>query len=102
MDFKITNFQQIDWEDLAISSKMVVDVTELPYGVDPSYLPLRSSSVTTKLDQLDREREAKAIPWWIIVLAAVAGVLLLLLLIFVLWKVFYLSFFIQNFTWIML
>lgn len=80
-------FQQIDWEDLAISSKMVVDVKELPYGVDPSYLPLGSSSVTTSLDQLDREREAKTIPWWIIVLAAVAGILLLLLLIFVLWKV---------------
>ena len=66
---------------------MVVDIKELPYGVDPSYLTLRSSTVTTTLDQLDREREAKAIPWWIIVLAAVAGVLLLLLLIFVLWKV---------------
>ena len=78
---------QIDWEDLVISSKMVVDVNELPYGVDPGYLPLRSATVTTTLDQLDREREAKAIPWWIIVLAAVAGVLLLLLLIFVLWKV---------------
>ncbi|EFX79732.1 hypothetical protein DAPPUDRAFT_304328 [Daphnia pulex] len=77
---------EIDWEDLVISSKMVVDINELPYGVDPGYLPLRSATVTTTLDQLDREREAKAIPWWIIVLAAVAGVLLLLLLIFVLWK----------------
>ncbi len=66
---------------------MVVDISELPYGVDPGYMPLRSATVTTTLDQLDREREAKAIPWWIIVLAAVAGVLLLLLLIFVLWKV---------------
>ncbi|XP_057369878.1 integrin alpha-PS2-like isoform X1 [Daphnia carinata] len=77
---------EIDWEDLVISSKMVVDINELPYGIDPDYLPLRSATVTTTLDQLDREREARAIPWWIIVLAAVAGVLLLLLLIFVLWK----------------
>jgi hypothetical protein len=84
---------QIDWEDLVISSKMVVDINELPYGVDSGYLPLRSATVTTTLDQLDREREAKAIPWWIIVLAAVAGVLLLLLLIFVLWKVKFETFF---------
>lgn len=66
---------------------MVVDITELPYGVDPGYIGIRSQTVTTTLDQLDREREAKAIPWWIIVLAAVAGLLLLLLLIFILWKV---------------
>lgn len=66
---------------------MVVDISELPYGIDPDYLPLRSATVTTTLDQLDREREARAIPWWIIVLAAVAGVLLLLFLIFALWKV---------------
>ena len=66
---------------------MVVDVNELPYGVDPSYLALKSASVTTTLDQLDRDRQGQAIPWWIIVLSAVAGVLLLLLLIFILWKV---------------
>ncbi len=75
-----------------ISSKMVVDITDLPFGVDPGYLETKSAVVTTTLDQLDREREAKAIPWWIIVLAAVAGILLLLLLIFILWKVR----FIQN------
>ena len=77
---------EIDWEDLVISSKMVVDITELPYGVDSSFIIYKTATVTTPLDQLDREREAKAIPWWIIVLAAVAGVLLLLLLIFILWK----------------
>lgn len=66
---------------------MVVDITELPYGVDSSHMIYKTATVTTPLDQLDREREAKAIPWWIIVLAAVAGVLLLLLLVFLLWKV---------------
>ena len=66
---------------------MVVRITELPYGVDPSYLSVKSASVTTPLDQLDREREALAVSWWIIVLSVVAGVLLLLLLIYVLHKV---------------
>lgn len=66
---------------------MVVRVRSLPYGVDPDYLSVKSASVTTTLDQLDRERAAQAIPWWIIVLSAVAGVLLLLLLIYALHKV---------------
>lgn len=77
----------MDWKDLVVSSKMVVDIRELPYGMDAGYLELRTASVTTELEQLDKEREARAIPWWIIVLSAVAGVLLLLLLIFILWKV---------------
>ena len=78
---------QIDWMDLSVSSKIVVDIKELPYGYDASSLMVKTASVTTHLEQLDREQEAKAIPWWIIVLSAVAGILLLLLLIFVLWKV---------------
>ena len=79
----------MDWKDLVISSKMVVDIRELPNGMSDgaSYLELRTATVTTELEQLDKEREARAIPWWIIVLSAVAGVLLLLLLIFILWKV---------------
>ena len=79
----------MDWKDLVISSKMVVDIRELPYGMSDGagYLELRTATVTTELEQLDKEREARAIPWWIIVLSAVAGVLLLLLLIFILWKV---------------
>lgn len=76
----------MDWKDLVISSKMVVDIRELPYGMSGG-LELRTATVTTELEQLDKEREARAIPWWIIVLSAVAGVLLLLLLIFILWKV---------------
>ena len=74
--------------DLSISSKMVVDIKELPYGVKPDpETSVKTALVTTTLDQLDREQEARAIPWWVIILSAVAGVLLLLLLIFVLWKV---------------
>lgn len=85
-----------------ISSKMVVDITELPYGVDPNYMPIRSATVTTSLDQLDREREARAIPWWIMVLAAVVGVLLLAVIIFVLWKVYALRGCIPRFLLILL
>ena len=70
-----------------ISSKMVVRVSELPYGLDAGFLGIRSANVTTPLDQLDRELAGAGIPWWIIVLSAVIGVLLLALLIFVLWKV---------------
>lgn len=78
--------------DLSISSKMVVDIKKLPYGVRPSSeASVKTASVTTTLDQLDREQEARAIPWWVIVLSAVAGVLLLLLLIYVLWKVIIIS-----------
>jgi len=83
----VQTISEIDWMDLSISSKMVVDIKELPYGVKPDpETSVKTALVTTTLDQLDREQEARAIPWWVIILSAVAGVLLLLLLIFVLWK----------------
>jgi len=76
---------EIDRKDVSISSKIVV--RELTRGGDTSSeTSVKTDSVTTKIDLLHLEQEARAIPWWVIVLSAIAGVLLLLLLIFVLWK----------------
>ena len=77
---------QMGHEDVMISSKLVSRVTELPYGVDPDYLPLKSEKVTTRMESEDRLKD-DGIPWWWILIAILIGILLLSLIVFILWKV---------------
>ncbi|KAG8178041.1 hypothetical protein JTE90_022924 [Oedothorax gibbosus] len=72
--------------EIQTSSKLVTRITQLPYGVDPSYLPYKVHVVTTKVSLLDVSFAPYMIPWWIIILAICCGLLLLALLALLLWK----------------
>ncbi|XP_065564582.1 integrin alpha-PS2-like isoform X3 [Artemia franciscana] len=81
----VQTLEQMGHEDVMISSKLVSRVTELPYGVDPDYLPLKSEKVTTRMESEDRLKD-DGIPWWWILIAILIGILLLSLIVFILWK----------------
>ncbi|XP_067141293.1 integrin alpha-PS2-like [Centruroides vittatus] len=76
---------KLNIKDVQISSKLVAMTTSLPLGVDPSKIPIKSYSVSTKIS-LDDVGLKSAIPWWILILAVCGGLLLLGLLALLLWK----------------
>ncbi|XP_013779057.2 integrin alpha-8-like [Limulus polyphemus] len=76
------NVEALGLPAVQISSKIVSRVTELPYDVDPSYLPYKVHIVTTPVTTEDLG-EWLGVPWWVIVLAACLGLLVLGLLILV-------------------
>ena len=60
-------------------------IAELPHGVDPSYLGVRTYSVTSRVVAVQDFSEGPNVPIWILLLAILAGLIVLGLLSFVLW-----------------
>ncbi|GFS58279.1 integrin alpha-PS2 [Trichonephila inaurata madagascariensis] len=79
-------YNEFGLSEVKTSSKLVTRITQLPYGVDPSYLPYKVYVVSTKVSLLDVALAPYMIPWWIIILAICCGLLLLALLALLLWK----------------
>merc|ERR1719510_2667628 len=69
-----------------ISSRLVSVVTKLPHNVDPSFLDIKSYTVTSKVISLGGDfLEGRSIPLWILLLAVLAGLIFLALVSLVLW-----------------
>jgi len=81
----VRTLNEIQRNDIEISSKLVSRVTKLPYGVNPSYLGYQTHVVTTQVLAHDMPVSA-SIPMWILILAILAGFLFLSLLTFILYK----------------
>jgi len=81
----VRTLNEIQRNDIEISSKLVSRVTKLPYGVNPSYLGYQTHVVTTQVLAHDLPVSA-SIPMWILILAILAGFLFLSLLTFILYK----------------
>ena len=74
-----------------ISSRMVARISELPHRVDPSYLGLKTFTVTSRVVALNASGDlggvgGLGIPLWILLLAILAGLLFLALLSFILYR----------------
>ena len=102
----VRTLNEIQRNDIEISSKLVSRVTKLPYGVNPSYLGYQTHVVTTQVRLVQRTPlagfnecfhvgvqvlahdlpSAGNIPLWILILAILAGFLFLSLLTFILYK----------------
>jgi hypothetical protein len=63
----------------------VARIAELPHGVDPSYLGVKTFSVTSRVVAVQDFLEGAGVPIWIVLLAILAGLTFLALLSFVLW-----------------
>ncbi len=62
-------------------------IAELPHGVDPSYLGVRTHTVTSRVVAVQGDfLEGPEVPIWILLLAILAGLIFLALLSFVLWR----------------
>ncbi len=69
-----------------ISSRLVAVVTKLPHNVDPSFLDIKSYTVTSKVISVGTDfLEGRGIPLWILLLAVLAGLVLIALLSLILW-----------------
>ncbi|KAK7864716.1 hypothetical protein R5R35_013608 [Gryllus longicercus] len=68
------------------SSRMVLQVTELPHIGTPHEPIVRDHEVFTDIVSTDSPTIPDIVPLWVVVLSAVAGTIILLLLIFLLWK----------------
>ena len=68
-----------------ISSRLVAQVSELPHKVDPSYLGVKTFTVTTRVVSLQDFGEAGEVPFWILLLAILAGLIFLAIVCFCLW-----------------
>ncbi|XP_055952376.1 integrin alpha-PS2-like [Argiope bruennichi] len=79
-------YNELGLSEVKTSSKLVTRITQLPYGVDPSYLPYKIYVVSSKVSLLDVALAPYMIPWWWIILAICIGLLLLALLALLLWK----------------
>ena len=69
---------------------MVARISELPYKIDPSYLGLKTFTVTSRVVALNAAGDLGGIgglgvPLWILLLAILAGLLFPALLSFILW-----------------
>jgi hypothetical protein len=65
----------------------VARIAELPHGVDPSYLGVRTHTVTSRVVAVQGDfLEGPEVPIWILLLAILAGLIFLALLSFVLWR----------------
>jgi len=81
----VRTLNEIQRNDIEISSKLVSRVTKLPYGVNPSYLGYQTHVVTTQVLAHDLPVSG-SIPLWILILAILAGFLFLSLLTYILYK----------------
>jgi len=81
----VRTLNEIQRNDIEISSKLVSRVTKLPYGVNPSYLGYQTHVVTTQVLAHDLPVSGN-IPLWILILAILAGFLFLSLLTYILYK----------------
>merc|ERR1719479_566786 len=69
-----------------ISSRLVSIVTKLPHNVDPSFLDIKTFTVTSKVISLGGDfLEGRTIPLWILLLAVLAGLIFLALVSLILW-----------------
>ena len=66
--------------------RLVARIAELPHGVDPSYLGVRTHTVTSRVVAVQDFNEGPDVPIWILLVAILAGLLFLALLSFVLWR----------------
>lgn len=72
--------------EFEVSSRMVARISELPHQVDPSYLGIRTFTVTSRVVVLqDFSEYSGGVPIWILLLAILAGLVFLACLSFVLW-----------------
>jgi len=81
----VRNLDEMERNELEISSKLVAQVTSLPYGVSPTYLGYKTHIVTTQV-LAQKLADASSIPLWILILAILAGFLFLSLVTFILYK----------------
>ncbi|RWS01383.1 integrin alpha pat-2-like protein, partial [Dinothrombium tinctorium] len=79
--------QEVGLEEFQISSRLVAQITRLPYNIDPRIIHKRPEiiNVSTQVKLIGLVR-SEPISLWIIILAICGGLLLLALLVFALWK----------------
>jgi len=86
-----TTVAKLAHHEYEISSRMVARISELPHKVDPSYLGLKTFTVTSRVIALSVSGDlggigGLGIPLWILLLAILAGLLFLALLSFILYR----------------
>ena len=80
-----TTLSKLTHHQYEISSRMVARVSQLPHGVDPTYLGFKTFTVTSRVISINEYADGGDIPIWILLLAILAGLLFLAILSFFLW-----------------
>ena len=77
---------KIGMPEFEVTSKLIAEIIELPYGIKNTYIPPKTSRVGTDIHVLGLPKSFP-IPLWIILLAILIGLILLAVLACLLWKV---------------